>query len=125
MASEPQTMAQPEGPAAVEMPRPTAAPLVLAAGIALLAAGVAFGMGFLVVGAVVVVTGLGRWIGQLLPARGHVLESLAEPAGPRAVTGAAGGVEQLRAGMPGYRLRLPGKFIPPLPASTAASPAGW
>src|SRR5262249_39823851 len=110
MASDAQIGPQPEAPAApdsVEMPRPTAAPLVLALGITLLAAGVALGTGFLVVGAVVVVAGLSIWIVQLLPGRGHVHESLVEPARPQPVGAVPGGVEHLRAGMPGYRLRLP------------------
>jgi hypothetical protein len=110
MASEPQTGPQPEGPAApdaVEMPRPTAAPLVLALGLTLLAAGVALGVGFFVVGALVVVAALCTWIAQLLPGRGHVHEPLASRARPRPVTVAPGGVERLRPGMPGYRLRLP------------------
>ena len=110
MASDAQTRPQPEAPAApdsVEMPRPTAAPLVLALGITLLAAGVALGTGFLVVGAVVVVAGLSIWITQLLPGRGHVHESLVEPERPQPVLAVPGGVEHLRAGMPGYRLRLP------------------
>jgi hypothetical protein len=111
MASETQATPQPEGPAgpdAVEMPRPTAAPLVLALGLTLLAAGVALGLAFAVAGAVLLVVGLGTWIGHLLPGRGHVHEPLAEPERrPRAVAGAPGGVEQLRPGMPGYRLRLP------------------
>jgi hypothetical protein len=110
MASEAHTEERPEGPAApdsFEMPRPTAAPLVLALGITLLAAGVALGIGFLAVGAVVVVVGLGIWIDQLLPGRGHFHESPVETARPQPVTGAPGGVEHLRPGMPGYRLRLP------------------
>ena len=110
MASDAQIRPQPEAPAApdsVEMPRPTAAPLVLALGITLLAAGVALGTGFLVVGAVVVVAGLSIWIVQLLPGRGHVHEPLVEPARPQPVTAVPGGVEHLRPGMPGYRLRLP------------------
>jgi hypothetical protein len=111
MATEPQVPPPPEGPAApdsVEMPRPTVAPLVLALGLSLLAAGVVFGPAFLVAGAAVFVTGLGIWIGQLLPGRGHVPEPLAEPARrPRPVTATPGAVERLRAGMPGYRLRLP------------------
>jgi hypothetical protein len=111
MASEPQPTPQsapPAAPESVEMPRPTAAPLVLALGMALLAAGVPFGPGFLVAGAAVVVAGLGIWVGQLLPGRGHAHEPLAEPARrPRAVAAAPGGVERLREGMPGYRLRLP------------------
>jgi hypothetical protein len=111
MTSEPQATPQPAGPAApdsVEMPRPTAAPLVLAVGLALLAAGVPLGLGFLVVGAVVAVAGLSIWIAQLLPGRGHVHEPLTEPAQRLPpVTGAPGGVERLQQGMPGYRLRLP------------------
>jgi hypothetical protein len=105
MASEP----QPEGPVvpdAVEMPRPTVAPLVLALGLTLLAAGVAFGPGFLVVGALVVVAAISLWIVHLLPGRGHVHEPVAEPVG-RPQMGAPGGVEHMRPGQPGYRLRLP------------------
>jgi hypothetical protein len=116
MASEPQPLPPPAGPAApdsVEVPRPTVAPLVLALGLALLAAGLAFGTAFFVVGAAVLVTGLGIWIGQLLPGRGHVHEALAEPAQrPRGVTVTPGAVERLRAGMPGYRLRLPEAIHP-------------
>src|SRR6266404_2799930 len=108
MASEVQTMPQPEGPAApdsVEMPRPTAAPLVLALGLTLLAAGVALGPAFLVVGAGVIVAGLSNWIVRLLPGRGHVHEPLAEPARRSPdIMGAPGAVEHLRPGMPGYRL---------------------
>jgi hypothetical protein len=111
MASEPQTAPQdgdPEMPGTVEVPRPTAAPLVLALGLTLLAAGVPFGAAFLVVGAAVVVIGLCLWVGQLLPGQGHVRESLAELArGPRPVAAAPGMVEQMREGLPGYRLRLP------------------
>jgi hypothetical protein len=105
MASEPQT------PDPIEVPRPTAAPFVLALGLTLVAAGVALGPAFIVVGVVVVVAGLGIWVGQLLPGRGHVHESLAEPL-PRPVTAAPGGVERLRPGLPGYRMRLPEKVHP-------------
>src|SRR5262249_40147350 len=104
MASDAQTWPQPEAPAApdsVEMPRPAAAPVVLALGMTLLAAGVALGTAFLVVGAVVVVAGLSIWIAQLLPGRGHVHESLVETARPQPVMARPGGVEHLRAGMPG------------------------
>jgi hypothetical protein len=115
MASDPQATPQPEEAAqdAVEMPRPTAAPLVLVLGLALLAAGVPLGLGFLAVGAVVAVAGLSLWIAQLLPGRGHAHEPLMEPARrPPPVTGSPGGVEILRPGMPGFRLRLPQDVYP-------------
>jgi hypothetical protein len=48
-----------------------------------------------------------------LPGRGHVHEPRAEPAHrPRPVTAVPGGVEQLRPGLPGYRLRLPEQVHP-------------
>ena len=98
---------------AVEMPAPTVAPMVLAVGIALLAAGVAMNWAFAAVGAVVFVVGLSTWIGQLLPGRGHVHEpraSLAER--PQPVVPRPGAVARLQAGMPGYRLRLPVRVHP-------------
>ncbi len=63
---------------------------------------------FLVVGAVVLASGLGIWVSELLPGRGHEREPLAEPsARAAAVQAALDTVEQLRPGVPGYRLRLP------------------
>ena len=126
MAGELQTMPQPDGPVApdsVEMPGPTAAPLVLALGITLVAAGVALGTDFLVVGAAVVVAGLSIWIVQLLPGRGHVHESLVEPVRYHPVMAVPGGVEHLRPGMPGYRLRLP-QDVHPVSAGLKGGMAG-
>jgi hypothetical protein len=97
----------------VEMPRPTAAPLVLAAGIALLAMGVATSLAFVPVGALVFIVALGRWIDQLLPGRGHMREAFVDPEmRSRPVAPARGDVEELQHGMPGYRLRLPVKVHP-------------
>jgi hypothetical protein len=98
---------------AVEMPRPTAAPLVLAAGIAAMAVGWATSIVFVIVGAVIFIAGLGTWIAHLLPGRGHVAEELVEPARrARAVRPEIGAVGELKRGMPGYRLRLPEKVHP-------------
>ena len=111
MTSDAPRMPQPEdsaAPGSVDMPRPTAAPVVVAAGLTLLGAGVALGPLFLVVGAVLLVAALAIWIRQLLPGQGHVQEPLAEAARrPPTVIGEPGGVEHMRPGMPGYRLRLP------------------
>jgi hypothetical protein len=97
----------------IEMPKPTAAPLVLALGIALAAMGVAASLAFLFVGVVVFVAGLGMWISQLLPGRGHWREPRVEPSlRPHAVIPVPGEIERLRHGVPGYRLRLPVKVHP-------------
>jgi hypothetical protein len=82
--------------------------MVLALGLILLAAGVAFGLAFLFVGASVAITGLCMWIGELLPGRGRCREPLAELAQrPTPVAAELERVEQLRPGMPGFRARLP------------------
>lgn len=92
----------------VEMPQPTVAPMVLALGVCLLAAGVAFGPAMVVVGALILFTGLGLWIAHLLPGRGHFHEALVESAQrAKDVAATVGTVEQLQAGMPGYRVQLP------------------
>jgi hypothetical protein len=97
----------------VEMPRATVAPLVLSLGLVLLAAGVVTSPAFLVVGGVILAVGLGLWVAELLPGRGHLHEPLVEPERrPRPITSAPGTVEQLRTGMPGYRLRLPVEVHP-------------
>ena len=66
-------------PSTIDMPKPTAAPLVLAVGIVLAAMGIATSLLFLIVGGILFVVGLGMWIGQLLPGRGHWREPRVEP----------------------------------------------
>jgi hypothetical protein len=94
-------------PASVEIPQPTASPLVLATGLTCFAAGLAVGPAFLVAGVVMLVAALSFWIVQLLPGRGHARGLLEPVPSPAKWTGRSGGVEHLRPGMPGYRLRLP------------------
>jgi hypothetical protein len=97
----------------IEMPRPTAAPLVLAVAIVLAAGGVATGTAFIAVGGALAVAGLGLWIGQLVGGRGHAIEPLVAPADrARAPLPAPFRVQSLRPGMPGYRLRLPERVHP-------------
>jgi hypothetical protein len=82
--------------------------MTVALGAALVGLGVATSLAFLVVGAAVLATGLGIWVAELLPGRGHEREPLVEPAErPAPVQAAPETVEQLREGVPGYRLRLP------------------
>ncbi len=96
-----------------EMLRPTPAPLVLSVGLALMAAGMATNVGFAVIGGVLCLAGLGAWIANLLPGRGHFDEALAAPASwPEPTAGVLGRVASLRAGMPGYRMQLPEKVHP-------------
>src|SRR5262245_20609720 len=116
MATEPHGTTKPDGPHghdAVEMPEPTVAPLVLSLGMAMFAAGVVTGPAFFLVGAVVLLYGLGLWISSLLPGKGHMHEELAPPEKrPKPIKPVLGAVQELRPGMPGYRVRLPEKVHP-------------
>jgi hypothetical protein len=95
-------------PDSVEMPEPTIAPLVLAVGVGLIGLGVATTLAFSVVGALLLLVGLGTWIARLLPGQGHMHEPLAPPA-ERAVPVAPrpGTVQGLKPGVAGYRFQVP------------------
>jgi hypothetical protein len=115
VTNEPSTIRDSDSPPgnAVEMPRATSAPLVLALGVTLMLAGWATNIAFLVVGVVIFVAGLALWVAELLPGRGHEHEPLVEPERrAQRVSGETGRVDHLRQGMPGYRLRLPVKVHP-------------
>jgi len=92
------------------MPRPTVAPLAVALGTTLLLAGLALGTALSVVGALILIFGIGGWVASLLPGQGHLHEPVAEDLLP--VAARLGTVERLEAGMPGYRMRLPEKVHP-------------
>lgn len=100
-------------PDSVELPAPTAAPLVLGLGLTLVAAGVAMSHAFTAVGALLSVAALWRWASLLLPGRGHAHEPRVAPEDrPRPVEPKPGTVERLREGVAGYRLRLPVEMQP-------------
>jgi heme/copper-type cytochrome/quinol oxidase subunit 3 len=100
-------------PESVEVPRPTAWPLVMSVGVVLLALGVATMLAFSVAGAVLLLIGLAGWIREMLSARGHVHEPLAEPGRrPQPVASRPGTVESIEPGRPGYRFQLPLKVRP-------------
>jgi hypothetical protein len=112
MESRPETVPTSEQDA-VEVPLPTVAPMVLSLGLVLLAAGMPLGLPFLVVGALIVITGLSIWVRELLPGRGHFREALVPPPfRPKTVLAELDKVEQLRPGLPGYRVRLPESVHP-------------
>jgi mono/diheme cytochrome c family protein len=97
---------------AVEMPRPTAWPIVLALGITLAALGAATSLAFAAVGGVLVALGLIGWFSQLLSG-GHEHEPLAPPAErPQPPVAQTGAVEQLKPGVVGYRFQVPEKVQP-------------
>jgi hypothetical protein len=103
----------PADDAPIEMPRPTAWPFVVALGLAFMLGGWALSYTILIVGAVILLAGLVGWIGQLLPGQGHLHEERVEPSQrPRPVTARPGTVQELVAGVPGYRLRLPVEVHP-------------
>jgi mono/diheme cytochrome c family protein len=114
MANSPDKPTLPNEPAgAIEMPRPTAWPIVLGLGIVLIALGVATSLFFCAIGAVVFVIGLVGWISQLMPGRGHEHEALAAAAERVTIVAARPGtVEQLKPGVTGYRFQLPQKVHP-------------
>jgi hypothetical protein len=106
-------MQSPDEHGPIEMPRPTAWPMVVALGVALTLAGVATSHAILIVGAMILLAGIVGWVAQLLPGQGHIHEERAEPSQrPGPVAARPGTVEQLAAGVPGYRLRLPVEVHP-------------
>jgi DNA-directed RNA polymerase subunit RPC12/RpoP/uncharacterized membrane protein YagU involved in acid resistance len=100
-------------PTSVEVPRPTAWPIVLSLGIALVGFSAATNLTFALVGLAVALFGLAGWIHQLLPGQGHTHEPLVDASlRPQPVPERLGTVDQLRPGLPGYRFRLPEKVHP-------------
>lgn len=111
MAIEPHSPADDRN--SIDMPRATAAPLILSVGLVLLAAGAVTNVAFVIVGLVLFIVSFGTWMAYLLPGRGHVHEARVPPAmRPAPVVGEPGKVEQLRTGAPGYRMRLPERVHP-------------
>lgn len=104
----PPNVETPKKPDPIEMPQPTAAPVILAVGIVLMGAGFALGLVMSAVGGVVFIAGLAAWISHLQPGRGHFHEERVErERWPQPITAVPGTVEQMQAGRPGYRMRLP------------------
>lgn len=106
------------------MPRPTAWPMVLAASVFLLFAGLVTSLVFSGLGIVLFVIALAGWVHELKPGVGVAVEPLVpserrrEPIEPSKKR-----VEQLRADMPGYRIHLP-EAVHPYSAGVKSGLAG-
>ncbi len=87
------------------MPRPTAAPLVLAFGVMLIACGLVLNYAFSAVGLVLVLGGLARWIYILASGTGEELVPLEREPAPVKISRVQ--VEPLRPGMAGHRMKIP------------------
>jgi len=133
MASETQPNTERESSEeAVELPRPTVAPLVAAVGVALVGLGFATAPTIAVPGVILILIGIGMWVGELLPGRGHHREPIPASSGPAPLQPRpTDSVERLREGTPGFRMRMPedrhpisaglrggiaGGFVMPIPA---------
>jgi hypothetical protein len=92
----------------VRLPRPTAAPMLFALGLALLLGGLVTHVIVSAVGFALAVSGAVGWWREVLPVERHELVPLQAPAErPPPVEPRTRGVEPLRAGEEGHRLRLP------------------
>jgi hypothetical protein len=92
------------------MPRPTAAPIVIAFGAMLMSSGLVLNFTFTAVGLIVFVIGLTKWIYILASDGGE--EILPIEARPAPVKVSTGQVKPLRPGMPGHRMQIPEKVHP-------------
>ncbi len=94
----------------IEMPRPTAAPIIISFGAMCMASGLVLNWMFSAVGLIVFFAGLIRWIYILATGTGE--ELLPIGARPQPVRQSRVQVEPLRPGMPGHRMRIPDKVHP-------------
>lgn len=93
----------------IELPAPTAWPLVLAWGISLLGAGYLMHPMLAIVGAAAVLMGSAGWFREVLPVEREEVVPVVEPP---LVTPSARGVRALRVGASAHRMRLPLEVYP-------------
>ncbi len=100
-------------PDVIEMPAPTAWPLVMAFGLALIFSGVVPNIAVSVVGIVMFVAGAVGWWWEVLPVEKHeaiTVRPLEQRAAP--IKAAPQAVEHLTAGKAGHRVRIPVEIHP-------------
>lgn len=102
-----------EGEEFIEMPAPTVWPMVISVGVTLLFAGIVTHGMVSFFGIVILLIAARGWVLQMLPETGEMAEPrVAAEDRPAPVEGVAGRVTFMKAGMAGYRLRLPEKMHP-------------
>lgn len=97
----------------IELPAPTAWPMVMAFGVTLLFAGLVTNLAVSVVGAVLMLAGAGGWWRQVLPVEHTERVSLAPAAEQaRPIVSSVASVERLHLGEAGHRVRFPVEVQP-------------
>lgn len=96
----------------VQLPAPTAWPMVFAFGIALTGAGLVTSMAVTVVGLVLFVRGAVGWWKEVLPSERHESIPLEAVEGMKVQPSSRRTVQYLRAGEAGHRVRIPAEIHP-------------
>ena len=108
---EPGKRSSSDGP--IEMPVPTAWPMILAFGISLLAAALVTNAAFAALGLILIAAGIAGWVRESAPGRGHASVALVPPEERAApVLPVRRRVEHLKPGSYGHRMRVPEKVHP-------------
>jgi hypothetical protein len=102
-----------ETPGTIELPAPTAWPMITALGITLLCAGVVTHAAVSLVGLILALRGAVGWFREDLPAESHVLVRVRPPAEQaQSVKVSPRTAAHLRAGEAGHRVRIPAEIHP-------------
>jgi hypothetical protein len=96
----------------IELPAPSFWPFVTAAGITMLVAGLVTNVAFLVVGAVVVFSGILGWWHDVIPNEQHEEVPINQALRPSPIMVEERSVVRLRAGEGGHRVRIPEEVHP-------------
>jgi hypothetical protein len=96
----------------IELPAPSFWPFVMAAGIAMIGAGIVTNVAFLVVGAVVGFTAVLGWWRDVIPVEKHEEVPINQALRPAPIMVEARSVVRLQAGVGGHRVRIPEEVHP-------------
>src|SRR5580765_8351951 len=100
-------------PEIIELPAPTAWPMITALGITLLCAGLVTHVAVSVVGLILALRGAVGWLREALPVERHELVRVRPPSErAQSVKASPSTAEHLRAGEAGHRVRIPAEIHP-------------